>query len=128
MAKVIHLDTHVVIWLYSGDLNLIPRPVIDMIETNNIEISPIAELELQHLYEIKRISVKPGAITHALGNEIGLKKSQSDLDDIVAEAMKLSWTRDPFDRIIVATASLGKHKLITKDELILKHYKYARWE
>lgn len=128
MEKVIHLDTHVVIWLYSGDLSLIPGPVIEAIETSNIEISPIVELELQYLYEIKRISVRPNAIIHDLENEIGMKKCKSDFNKIVAEAMKLWWTRDPFDRIIVSSASIEHHKLITKDELILKHYKYAKWE
>lgn len=127
MAKIIHLDTHVVVWLYSGNLDLLPASVIDAIETNGVEFSPIVELELQYLYEIKRLSVKPRTIIQALEDEIGLKRCRSGLGEIVSEAMKISWTRDPFDRIIVPSASINGCRLVTKDELILKHYKDAQW-
>ncbi len=41
--------------------------------------------------------------------------------------MDLTWTRDPFDRWIVATAKLHRSPLITKDEKIQHHYADAIW-
>jgi PIN domain nuclease of toxin-antitoxin system len=41
--------------------------------------------------------------------------------------LEISWTRDPFDRIIVANASLENSILVSKDQSILGHYPFARW-
>ena len=44
------------------------------------------------------------------------------------ESLKLNSNRDPFDRIIVATAQAYKLKLLTKDLRILKTFpKLAIW-
>ncbi len=55
MENVVYLDTHVVIWLYSGNLELIPKPVQTILNLNDLLISPIVKLELEYLFEIKRI-------------------------------------------------------------------------
>ena len=41
--------------------------------------------------------------------------------------MRQSWTRDPFDRIIVAQAALRRTSLITKDAVIRADYNRALW-
>jgi len=46
---------------------------------------------------------------------------------IVNGALGLSWTRDPFDRIIVANSALNNNLLITKDRTILENYENAVW-
>lgn len=45
----------------------------------------------------------------------------------MTHALKESWTRDPFDRLIVANAKAAGAPLITKDERIRKHYRRAIW-
>jgi PIN domain nuclease of toxin-antitoxin system len=40
---------------------------------------------------------------------------------------RVQWTRDPFDRLIVAQALLHDAPLITKDEHIRRHYAGALW-
>jgi PIN domain nuclease of toxin-antitoxin system len=40
------------------------------------------------------------------------------LNTIVSGALDLSWTRDPFDRIIVANAAINHNILVTKDQNI----------
>lgn len=47
---------------------------------------------------------------------------------VVMEAMVQTWTRDPFDRIITATASTANAVLLTKDWGILDHYARAFWD
>jgi PIN domain nuclease of toxin-antitoxin system len=46
---------------------------------------------------------------------------------IVEIARGFAWTRDPFDRLIVANAIAGGARLITADATILEHFKDAVW-
>ena len=42
-------------------------------------------------------------------------------------ASQLSWTRDPFDRVITAQSAIDRNRLITKDKIIRDHYEHAVW-
>ncbi len=128
MERVAYLDTHAVVWLYAGDLSLFPKKALRLIEDAEIKISPIVQLELQYLWEVERIKVKPEKILKALETNPGIKVCAEDFEKIVAASVHQSWTRDPFDRIITAQASLADAFLITKDESIHKHYKKTVWE
>ncbi|MEW6429296.1 MAG: hypothetical protein AB1568_14815 [Thermodesulfobacteriota bacterium] len=44
---------------------------------------------------------------------------------IITEAQPQGWTRDPFDRIITATAAAREATLLTRDESIRNHYPKA---
>jgi hypothetical protein len=49
------------------------------------------------------------------------------LHKIVAASFQLRWSRDPFDRLIVAQAIAGEGTLITKDERIRVNFSRALW-
>jgi PIN domain nuclease of toxin-antitoxin system len=53
---------------------------------------------------------------------IDLKIENSDFLEIINISINEKWTRDPFDRIIVAHAKLMDLALISKDEKINKNY------
>ncbi len=53
--------------------------------------------------------------------------SRDRVETVVERAMTLSWTRDPFDRVIVATADLHGAPLLTRDERIRENYPAAVW-
>jgi PIN domain nuclease of toxin-antitoxin system len=127
MAKEAYLDTHLVIWLYSGNLDLISQKAKDIIETHELLYSPIIKLEIQYLKEIKKIKEGPKKIIESLKSEIGLKESKIDFAKIVDASIKLTWTRDPFDRLIISNALVTNSILLTKDENILRNYKRAVW-
>ncbi|MCB2220849.1 MAG: PIN domain-containing protein [Bacteroidetes bacterium] len=128
MEKLIFLDTHVLIWLYAGKLKLFSNLALREIRKSNLYFSPVVKLELQYLYEIGKISEKPGKIVNALKQEIGLKEANDDFAEIVEEALNHDWTRDPFDRIISAHAKIRDVKLLTKDQTILSNCTFAFWE
>jgi len=128
MENIIFVDTHVVVWLYIGNTELFSKMALEKIRKNELYISPVVKLELRYLYEIGRINEKPEKILKSLNREIGLKVSENSFGDIINEAIKLSWTRDPFDRIITAHASINGVRLITKDTSILSNYKHAIWD
>lgn len=47
---------------------------------------------------------------------------------IVAAAAKLTWTRDPFDRLICATARAAGAPLLTRDATIIANEPAAFWD
>jgi len=88
----------------------------------------MAVVELQYLYEIRRIVVTPQDILVKLNAEIGLNVCDHPFPIIAETALGETWTRDPFDRIIVAHAKAnGVAPLLTKDEMIRANYHNARW-
>jgi PIN domain nuclease of toxin-antitoxin system len=125
---VIHVDTHVVAWLYEGRTDLIPETVTRLIEEDELVVSPMVELELEYLYEIGRVQVGSRDVIDDLRARIGLPASLASFTSIVEHARGISWTRDPFDRIIVATALADDVDLITRDVTILTHCGRARWD
>ena len=127
-GEMIYLDTHVVVWLYAGQVDLLSGLAKDSIDSENLLISPMVGLELQFLSEIGRIKVNSEEIVNDLSMRIGLRYCELPFTSVVTKSLNQHWTRDPFDRIIVAQASLQKESvLLTKDSLIQKNYLKARW-
>ncbi len=124
---MLFLDTHALVWLYQGDRQLFSERAQLEVEQSELVIAPIVLLELQYLYESKKIKVKPEEIFSELQKSIGVRVAQSDGEMVATAAMKLAWTRDPFDRLIVAQAHCQKALLLTKDREILRHYAKAVW-
>lgn len=93
---------------------------------NELFISPFVRLELQYLYETQRVTVDSTAITADLATRLGLMVCDKELNQIVNQAIAFSWTRDPFDRLIVAHASLDNNILISHDRNIRNHYTHAK--
>jgi len=127
MEGMIFLDTHAAIWLYSGHLDLFKPKVLQLINEKQVCISHIVRLEMKYLYEIGRINHQPDVIIDALKDEIGLVFSDNNMERIISQAIHLDFTRDPFDRIIVADAYINNSFLISKDQNIKKHYKNTVW-
>jgi PIN domain nuclease of toxin-antitoxin system len=113
--------------LYAGLVDKFNRPIRDLMNEQDIAISPVVRLELQFLYEIHRVADDSSTIVADLANRIGLTISDKHFNSTISRALEISWTRDPFDRIIVANASLEDSILVSKDQGILSHYPFARW-
>ena len=124
---MIYLDTHVVVWLYAGDLELLPQGVRELLEGEELVISPMVELELQYLYESGRTTQPGRTVVDALDEEIGLARCGLPFDQVIAAALNQDWTRDPFDRVIVAQARARRLPLLTRDQTIRDHYREAIW-
>ena len=124
---MIYLDTHVVAWLYAGKIEKLSEQAKELINSYDILISPVVRLELQYLFEIKRITDNANEIVSDLSDRIGLNICDKSLNTIVSSALGFSWTRDPFDRIIVANAAVNQNILVTKDPRILENYDNAMW-
>ena len=128
MAPVTYLDTHVVVWLYaSGTEALSPRAAEAIARADDLRVSPMVRLELQYLWEIGRVSDPAVTVLDALHAALGLTVCPAPFPAVVAEAERSPWTRDPFDRLIVAQASIHGAPLVTKDEAMHRQYAQAVW-
>lgn len=125
--RLIHLDTHVVCWLFEGRVELLSPAAAAAIDRNPLEVSPMVALELQYLHEIRRIRHGPGRILAALRRDLGLSLSEMGFGAVVARARTLAWTRDPFDRLISAHAAAARARLVTRDEVIRRRFRAALW-
>lgn len=114
-------------WLHDGLIERLSEAAAAAIESGRLMVCGMVELELQYLREIGR--VRPGAseVLGVLEGDLGLRRSELPLSALASRACRLSWTRDPFDRLIVAEALLAKGKLITRDEMIRDNFSGAVW-
>lgn len=125
--RLTHLDTHVVCWLYNGEVQRLSETARDALEAGKLAISPMVELEIQYLVEIGRFRDDPAQVLGALTNDLGLAVSEAPFPRIVSQARQLAWTRDAFDRLITAQAIYEDALLITKDRSIRSNYINAVW-
>lgn len=125
---MIHLDTHVLVWLYAEEFGRLPDPVIEIIEREALVVSPMVRLELTYLHEVERLRDPADRVLAALVPALELRESGIPMSAVVDEAAELDWTRDPFDRMIVGNAIADDGILVTADRTILANMDDARWE
>jgi len=125
MASTAHLDTHVAVWLHDAEIHRLSQKQKQCIEKCELCISEFVRLEMQYLYEIGKVTISPEQIIAHLAAHADVAFSSCSLHKIVDEAIRIRWTRDPFDRLITANAQAEKAKLITLDRYILKNYRNA---
>lgn len=126
--KYLYLDTHVLVWLFQdGAARLTAQGIHAIEDAEHLLISPMAELELTYLREISRINCPAATILDSLRRDIGLEICKQPFAAVIGAALALDWTRDPFDRIIVAQAAHRPAPLLTADQRIREHYSLAIW-
>jgi PIN domain nuclease of toxin-antitoxin system len=112
---MILLDTNALIWLEQGHARAKKLAAV----RQRLYISPVSVLELQFLVEAGRVRVRgSGGVADVIEQGPWL------LDDPPAAAwfdaaLGLGWTRDPFDRLLVAHAQLRGWRLATGDTALL---------
>jgi PIN domain nuclease of toxin-antitoxin system len=128
MAEVMHLDTHVVVWMVMEEYHRLPGAAIKRVNASLLMVSPIVILELQYLVDKKKIEGNALKFVEKLREKVGLEICEDSFESVIRASLHLSWTRDPFDRLIVANASMAKTPLLTRDRKIHDHYSRAVWE
>jgi PIN domain nuclease of toxin-antitoxin system len=107
---VILLDTNAVIWLLQGH----PRTRM-LARSPRLYLSPASLLELQMLIECGRGRPLAGKLVSDIANDPRWLQDEPPSGDWFHSAMDVGWTRDPFDRLIVAHARVRGWKLATGD-------------
>ncbi|HVL82908.1 MAG TPA: PIN domain-containing protein [Pseudonocardia sp.] len=123
-----HLDTHVVVWLYEDKVASLPTSVRRLLDSEPLVVSPMVGFELDLLHEIGRTAGPSAEVLTGLGRSVGLTVSPAPFPAVVTTAAGLRWTRDPFDRLICAQAIVDATTLLTRDRRIHAHLDRARWD
>ena len=125
---IAYLDTHAFVRLALGRSRLIGREATRLIEKAELLISPMVLLELENLHEIGRLTVRARDLLTKAEHELGLKLCDLPFAATANAAIDETWTRDVFDRIIVANARAnGLALLISDDEKIAENYPRTVW-
>ena len=112
---MILLDTNALIWLHRHD----ERTAALARGGGRLYVSPASILELQFLFETGRLRFKRNATLTQI-----VRDDRWVIDDPPSaawfeEAVGVGWTRDPFDRLLVAHGRLRRWPLATSDQRVI---------
>lgn len=114
------LDTHFLIWILTGTERIREFPWLD--DHRPWGISPISLLELQYLSEIGRIELDAAGLLEALQRDARFVLDEPPLVPLIERALPLTWTRDPFDRLLAAHSTARRVPLCTVDRLLRQNH------
>jgi PIN domain nuclease of toxin-antitoxin system len=130
VSQVIVLDTHIWIWLVNGNLDRFPASWLPQIEeSDRLGVSPLSCYEIALAQQRGRLELDCTAqewIRQALS--LGKIDLLPITDNIAVQAVRLSPVhKDPFDRLIIATALAYNAQLASVDRYFreypeLEHY------
>ena len=114
------LDTHFLLWI------VLDLPRID--EFSWLEhyrpwgVSPVSFLEVQLLAEVGRLAASTPELIDAVGADARFVVDEVPLLTLVRRAVPLSWTRDPFDRLLAAHSEARRTPLCTMDRTLRERH------
>jgi PIN domain nuclease of toxin-antitoxin system len=106
----------------------VPSAARTLIDEREPRACPLVELELAYMHEIGRARDPASMMLAALRKSIGLEIADISMAELAHTAAGLSWTRDPFDRMIAAHAIVADVPLVTADRTILDNLPLATWD
>jgi len=113
---VILLDTGALIWLHRGHA----RAAALAKRQGRLYVSPASLLETQFLIEAGRLRLRAGASVADLANDARWVLDDPPSASWFEAAIAIGWTRDPFDRLLVAHARVRRWRLATGDGVLIE--------
>lgn len=107
------LDTHFLLWTALGAERLKDFPWLDAYRPWGV--SPVSFLEIQFLHEVGRLEVVQPDFARAVAADRRFVVDEVPLLALVEKALSLSWTRDPFDRLLAGHSEARRVPLCTLD-------------
>lgn len=127
MSDIIAIDTCVAVFLYERRANRLSPAAHKLLAEKTIFVPSFVELELTFIVQKGRANHTQGEVLNFIRKDFATTHLESRVSDVCKSAEALSWTREPFDRFIVAEVMTHKLPLITSDRNIQEHYKKAIW-
>ncbi|MBL7684981.1 MAG: hypothetical protein JNK65_02970 [Deltaproteobacteria bacterium] len=115
------IDTHILIWILSKLKRLASLSYLKGV--SYCLLSPVSILELKFLEECGRLSLDLKKIMKLLKQDEFFQMDDLSFEDLCLQALDVSWTRDPFDWLLVAHSLLKGIPFATCDRVILENYK-----
>ncbi len=110
-TPLILLDTNALLWLQGRHKR--SRPLSRW--AGRLYISPASLLEIQFLLEAQRVRLRPGMRVADLADDPRWLLDEPPAAAWFSVAVDLTWTRDPFDRLLVAHSRYREWRLATGD-------------
>jgi PIN domain nuclease of toxin-antitoxin system len=110
------LDTHFLLWTVLDADRLREFPWLEAYRPWGV--SPVSFLEIQLLSEVGRLDVDQPGFTQAVAADRRFVVDEVPLLALVEKALPLSWTRDPFDRLLAAHSDARRVPLCSLDRRI----------
>ncbi len=114
------LDTHFLLWV------VLDVPRLDefdwLARYRPWGVSPVSFLEVQYLAELGRLEVRHTEFMEAVGGDPRFAVDEVPLLALIRHALPLDWTRDPFDRLLVAHSSARRTPFCTLDRTIRERH------
>jgi PIN domain nuclease of toxin-antitoxin system len=125
---IAYLDTNTVLWLSQGLVKRLSKRAQTVVRSADLLVSPMVLIEVEYLFEIKRIHLSSREVQRKIQHELGVRTCNLPFAEVADAALDEKWTRDAFDRVIVAHAKAnGWAALVSADETIAKHYARTVW-
>lgn len=115
-TSVILLDTNALIWIDGGHARV--RGLLR--RRDRLYVSPATLLEMEFLQEAGKIRLKSGSLRWITEDDRWLV-DEPPAAAWFLRAADVPWTRDPFDRLLVAHALVRRWRLATSDGRLLEH-------
>ena len=115
------LDTHFVVWIAGESKRIKKFPWLE--KYRPWTISPVSILEIQFLTEVGRLGFNYREFTKTLSSDPRFVTDDVSLATLVEKAASLSWTRDPFDRLIAGNSLARRLLLCSTDSNVLENHK-----
>ena len=116
------LDTHFLLWLVAGAPRLQEYDWLPGYRPWGV--SPLSLLEVHYLAERGRLRVDATALREAIDADPWFHVDDPPLLPVCRHAFELSWTRDPFDRLLAGHSLARRVPLITADRRIRQNHAF----
>lgn len=114
------LDTHFLLWIVLGGGRLAEYDWLERYRPWGV--SPVSLLEIQFLGEAGKLTVRNPEFNEAVLADPRFLVDEVPLLALVRHALPLSWTRDPFDRLLAAHSAARRVPLCSADERVRAHH------
>jgi len=97
---------------------------MQLVNDEDLGISPAVVLELEYLHDTRRIAVGGNTVVQGLAAQLGLHVCDLPFPAVIESALGQRWTRDPASRARPATHSVSTH--LTAPSVAFARYPSAR--
>jgi len=116
------LDTHFLLWTVLQADRLREFPWLDAYRPWGI--SPVSFLEVQFLAEVGRLEVQQPDFSQAVAADPRFVIDEVPLVALMEKALPLSWTRDPFDRLLAAHSEARRVPFCTLNQRMRAKHRF----
>ncbi|MBM4184412.1 MAG: type II toxin-antitoxin system VapC family toxin [Gemmatimonadetes bacterium] len=114
------LDTHFLLWIVADVPRVDEFPWLERYRPWGV--SPVSFLEVQFLAEVGKIEANTPELIDAVGRDGRFIVDEVPLVPLIEKAVQLTWTRDPFDRLLAAHSEARAAPLCTVDRSLRREH------